>query len=1475
MPPVYPDAASLQDFLKSHQLAVATLVFTDIVDSVALKQNLGELRAIAEIQRHHAIVRKLLERFPAKEISNTGDGFFLAFAAPSEAVRFALSLQAELRELNMVGSHRIEDRIGIHLGEILLETTDSSRVYGTQLDTCSRIMSLAVGNQILMSRVVFDNARQILKDCELQGTGLLSWVHHGHFLFKGLPEPIEVCEVGETGKAVLRPPPNSDKAKRVSSDEDEHVLGWRPAIGQTVPGTSWLLTRHLGDGAFGEVWLGTHKMLNEPRVFKFCFRADRVRSLKREVALYRLLTDRVGHDSHIVGVQDVFFDEPPYYIMMDYAEGQDLGEVATISGGAASIPLHARLEIVAQAAEGLQSAHDAGIIHRDIKPSNLIVAGNLNRLESIHVKVTDFGIGRVLPGGQRSTTGTHSTVGTQLSSDSDHAGTQLYMAPEVIAGQQASTRSDIYSLGVVLYQLLVGDLSAPVTTDWYRHVQDPLLRDDLAHCFAGDPQERFSSAIALAKNLRSHDRRRARQLEEETAFIKRERTAYRRGVLRTAAIATHIVLAIAILAGYAFYQSRRATQLARKEQALQTQATRASVQLALQVSEELFAGGNSAAALPYLARVLRQQPNDRVAAERIISALTWRNFALPSLLPFKHDAAILSADFNADASRIVTASVDGKARIWNAHTGEEICSLVHSGEVRSAQFSPDSRYVVTASNDKTAKVWEADTGRQVGEIVHSEHVRSAAFNRDGSMIFTASADDSAIVWDRKSDRRTTLPHQRGVRSICLSPDEVLAVTVSGDTNATVWDVKRGVEVCILPHSSIVNAARFSSDGRFVITASDDLTAKLWTPSAALLQTLSHGAPVKVAEFSPDGEWILTGGTDGTVKLWPLQSSTLKPSLVVKHSGFVAAARFAPDGLRAATASHDYTARLLDLRTGAPANEPLRHDYYVYGVDFSSDARRILTFSVDKTARLWDGSPGAALPRKLTHSAPVRHVEFSADGKRVVTSSDDGTARIWDVQTALPLAELVHSNAVYSAAWSPDGRLIATASRDRTVKLWNASDGQLLHTFPHPRDCVQVRFSPNGKLLGSVVRSSSDHSVMIWDVATKEPFAGPFKHQSAIKAIRFSPNNRHFISISDDYTGILADLTSQPITTNIVFHDNNLTAIDFSSDSLNLLTAAKDKTVSVWAAQTGRQIGAPMKHDTAVIAAQFSPERGQPVPLNKRKVLSISQKSVWLWDLSAGTGIPQRLKHHSAVRLAQFSPNGDRVVTVCSDNLLRIWDTASGLPLSETLPGGQRSTASIHHVTFSPDGQLVAAALDSGEVLLFEVPAPPVPAAPWLAQLAEAVAGQRLDSNDNFEAVSPKELLDLRQQIAAQLSTNFYDNWGRWFFADRSTRAISAFSTVSIPEYVRRRIEENTEPSLYEAVHLAPHNGPAYSRLAQCIFRQAEHDPSRLKQADFYSRHALKLSPTDSEALAVRAKVEQTMLSTRDAASDRIGAPTGR
>jgi len=234
------------------------------------------------------------------------------------------------------------------------------------------------------------------------------------------------------------------------------------------------LIRRIGKGSYGEVWLARHKS-GEERVFKFCFEAERLRALKREVTLFRLLGEALGHRRDIARVLEWDFDEVPYFLETEYTDGGDLVTWAERRGGLAAVPMATRLELVAEVAEALAAAHSVGILHKDVKPRNVLIATDADGRPQ--ARLTDFGIGLLTDRDRLREPGftvlgfTETVLGTQTST----GGTVRYMAPELLEGKPATIQGDIYSLGVVLYQIVVGDFGRTLAPGWQREIADAIL----------------------------------------------------------------------------------------------------------------------------------------------------------------------------------------------------------------------------------------------------------------------------------------------------------------------------------------------------------------------------------------------------------------------------------------------------------------------------------------------------------------------------------------------------------------------------------------------------------------------------------------------------------------------------------------------------------------------------------------------------------------------------------------------------------------------------------------------------------------------------------------------------------------------------------------------------------------------------------------------------------------------------------------
>ncbi|MCZ6816750.1 MAG: protein kinase, partial [Planctomycetota bacterium] len=354
------------------------LLFTDLVGSTDLKGRVGDAAAARAVSFHDKLFRECLAQFQGLERDDTGDGFFATFEVPSNAVRCALAFHQGLRAPG--APTPLQARVGIHMGEIVevdsgLSGAGRVKLVGLAVDTAARVMGLAQGGQVLLTRHTFDSVRQQVRAAP-DGSAI-EWLDHGPYRLKGIEDAINVCEVGVSGLSSLTPPPDSEKAQRAVAPGDEVTLGKRPAVGQRISGRDkWKLERKIGEGGFGEVWVARHDDTREQRAFKFCFEAERLRTLKRELRLFRLIREQLGERQDIARLFEVQFNRAPYYLEMEYTAGGNLADWAAGEGGISQMPLDLRIDLVLQLCGALSAAHSVGVIHRDVKPTNILIQEN-------------------------------------------------------------------------------------------------------------------------------------------------------------------------------------------------------------------------------------------------------------------------------------------------------------------------------------------------------------------------------------------------------------------------------------------------------------------------------------------------------------------------------------------------------------------------------------------------------------------------------------------------------------------------------------------------------------------------------------------------------------------------------------------------------------------------------------------------------------------------------------------------------------------------------------------------------------------------------------------------------------------------------------------------------------------------------------------------------------------------------------------
>jgi WD40 repeat protein len=606
--------------------------------------------------------------------------------------------------------------------------------------------------------------------------------------------------------------------------------------------------------------------------------------------------------------------------------------------------------------------------------------------------------------------------------------------------------------------------------------------------------------------------------------------------------------------------------------------------------------------------------------------------------------AVRVARFSPDGSLVLVAGKGG-ARLYDLAHGFRVRRLEPSSSLVTATFSPDGRLVagVGAKTDHSVHIWDTQSGAPLAALPHDAAVLSVAFSPNGKLIATGSVDGKARLWSVAGGLALGQPlsHDPGargddVRMVSFSPDNSRLLTVGGDRFARIFDLAHPGQVTTLNHVTLVNVARFSHDGRLVVTGGAspssgdpvvriwdaasgrqkdalrtagqttdaafspddsllaatgnvDTTARVWSlPAGDLMAIITgHRSGVESVTFSPTGRSVLTTGRDGKVFISRSDGGFMQAALL-GHRAAVPDGSFSPDGQLVVTASDDGTARLwdavVDLTGPVPPGIPRvlgAHDQPVNTVAYSPNGKLVLSASDDGTARLWhqDGSF-----MTLTHSGRVAAASFSKDGKLAITGSDDGRGRIWRTSDGALVVVLPHGKAVAAVQLSANGRVAVTAGKDGSADLWNARTGVLLHRLDHDGPVNDARFSPNGKL---VVTASSDGTAAIWRVADGSRLFVLKGHTDDVVKAAFSPDGRRVATASADATARIWNVQTGQVEHVLGNHTDALTALAFSPDGSQLATASADRDARIWNVRTGDELALLRIHVSAVNDIAFS------------------------------------------------------------------------------------------------------------------------------------------------------------------------------------------------------------------------------------------------------------------------------------------------
>ncbi|KAJ6487440.1 WD40 repeat-like protein [Mycena vitilis] len=501
------------------------------------------------------------------------------------------------------------------------------------------------------------------------------------------------------------------------------------------------------------------------------------------------------------------------------------------------------------------------------------------------------------------------------------------------------------------------------------------------------------------------------------------------------------------------------------------------------------------------------------------------------------------------------------------------------------------------------------------------------------------------------------------------------------------------------HTYWVMSVAFSSDGKHIVSGSDDTTIRIWDAESGEQlggPLVGHTDSVQSVAFSPDGKHIVSGSADRSVRIWDAESGEQLGGPLEGHTDWVMSVAFSPDGKHIASGSGDRSVRIWDAESGEQLGGPLEgHKGGVRSVAFSPDGKHIVSGSGDRSVRIWDAESGEQLGDALEgHADRVQSVAFSPDGKHIASGSGDRSVRIWDAESGEQLGGPLegHTDWVMSVAFSPDGKHIVSGSADRNVRIWDAESGeQLGGPLEGHTDWVwSVAFSPDGK---HIVSGSDDRSVRIWDAESGEQLGGPLEgHTGGVQSVAFSPDGKHIVSGSGDVRIWDAE-SGEQLGGPLEGHTNLVMSVAFSPDGKHIVSGSDDTSVRIWDAESGEQLGGPLEgHTRAVMSVAYSAD-------GKHIVSGSGDESVRIWDAESREQLGGPLEGHTDwVISVAFSPDGKHIVSGSDDRSVRIWDAESGEQLGDPLEG---HTDRVQSVAFSPDGKHIASGSNDRSVRIWD------------------------------------------------------------------------------------------------------------------------------------------------------------------------------
>jgi WD40 repeat protein/tRNA A-37 threonylcarbamoyl transferase component Bud32 len=1056
------------------------------------------------------------------------------------------------------------------------------------------------------------------------------------------------------------------------------------------------LIERLGVGGFGSVWKARDKELDRTVALKIprngAMTAEEQEKFFREARAAAQL-----QHPNIVSVHEVGRDGENVYIVSDFVRGVTLGDWLT----GQQLTNREAAELCAKIADALHHAHEQGVVHRDLKPANIMMDYDGEP------HLMDFGLARREAGEVTMTT------------DGQVLGTPAYMSPEQAEGEahRADRRSDVYSLGVILFQLLTGELpfrgNARMLIKQVVHDDPPSPRKLNANiskdletitlkCLEKDPTRRFSTAQDLSHELNRFLSGEPIHSRPISRAARAWRWCQRRPV--TAGLSAAVAVLVSFVAVTGPVVAMRQSRLA--EAAKQGELAAVALQRSAEQSEER-ARENEVAAQ----RLAEAETRARQEAE-----LAQRNLAeareMAQRIAYARTISLAAREWTSANIMQCEDLLDGTRSDLRGWEWDYLKHLCHTEKItlrglksmpNRFAFHKDGKHLAGfVFEEGRVLVWDLESG----QIVAQHPFTGWGISRDGT---TAVGHPSGTMQQRLRDL-----------------DLLLAGKIQVGKNTgrlSVFDVLTGKSISyIAGHAGGINFPHLSGDGSKVATTGrEDGFIRVWDiKTGKELRAFQGpvGDPYFVIALSPDGRRVGWKSPDG----WLIAHDVASGDELMKarEPGNWSYPAFNGDGTLLASGTGDEIA-IWDVSSGQRKAIMHGHHGFVQKFEFSPTEPVLASWGSDNTARLWDVNTGRELLCLRGHRRSDRNtfpeIAFNADGTLLATGGSDATIKIWDAHAGDALPSSLsggqttpdyrqdldwlfgHQAAVMDLDFTPDGTSLVSCSRDGTVKLWNIAKKQVVRDFSgQGSNAWAVRVSPDGKLVaaGSGAWDGKERGkVVVWRRDTGKilhTFGGP---TAAITQLRFTSDGKRLVAGSGHQTRrigelIIWDVEQEQILKKIRAGGFAINGLAISSDNLFIATCGADGQIHVWQSDSAEQIRVMGQPDEPYYSVAFSDDG---------KLLAAGgDSSVAIFDVESGSVVWRKFDHSGAVKDVSFAgPN--RLISCGLDGSARMWDVASG----ESLLTLRDFTGDIYRARMSPDGVTLICSGDDRRISLRQLP----------------------------------------------------------------------------------------------------------------------------------------------------------------------------